>query len=94
MDDWIESADDTDEMWLCRTAILHQLMYRENTDVNRLFTYCTMTMDSSEFFIRKAIGWALCQYARTNPEGVLAFVEDHDESLSGLSMREALKHLR
>lgn len=94
MDDWIESADDTDEMWLCRTAILHQLMYRENTDVNRLFTYCTMTMDSSEFFIRKAIGWALRQYARTNPEAVLAFVEDHDESLSGLSKREALKHLR
>lgn len=96
MDEWIEEVGDADraEMWLARTAILHQLMYRDRTNVNRLFTYCTMQMESTEFFIRKAIGWALRQYARTDPDGVRAFVREHEATLSGLSKREALKHLR
>ncbi len=89
MDEWIESAD----MWISRTAILHQLMYGERTDTNRLFTYCTMQMESTEFFTRKAIGWALRQYARTDPDAVKAFVAENEASLSGLSKREALKHL-
>lgn len=88
MDDWIESED----IWIARTAILHQLMYKERTDVNRLFTYCEMRMDHADFFVRKAIGWALRQYARTDADGVLAFVKTHENELSGLSKREALKH--
>lgn len=94
LDDWIEADQDTPEMWLARTAILHQLMYKERTDSNRLFTYCTMRMDSTEFFLRKAIGWALRQFARTDPDAVGTFVAENEESLSGLSKREALKHLR
>jgi len=90
MDDWIES----DELWIARSAILHQLMFKERTDTNRLFTYCEMRMDHTDFFMRKAIGWALRQYARTDPDAVLAFVEQHEADLSGLSKREALKHLR
>ena len=89
MDDWIES----DDLWVARTAILHQLMYKDRTDTNRLFTYCEMQMEHTDFFMRKAIGWALRQYARTDAEAVLAFVEKHENELSGLSKREALKHL-
>ena len=89
MDEWIESED----LWIARTAILHQLMFKERTDANRLFTYCVMHMESTEFFIRKAIGWALRQYGRTSPEAVISFVADHEGELSGLSKREALKHL-
>lgn len=90
MDEWIES----DGMWISRTAILHQLMFKERTDTNRLFTYCTMKMESTEFFTRKAIGWTLRQYARTDPDAVRNFVAENEDSLSGLSKREALKHLR
>lgn len=89
MDMWVESND----LWIARTAILHQLMYKERTDANRLFTYCEMRMDHADFFMRKAIGWALRQYARTDPDAVLAFVAEHEDDLSGLSKREALKHL-
>lgn len=89
MDEWIES----DDVWIVRTAILHQLMYKERTDTNRLFTYCEMRMDHTDFFIRKAIGWALRHYARTDGEAVKAFVAANEDALSGLSKREALKHL-
>lgn len=89
MDMWIESCD----IWIARTALLHQLMYRERTDTNRLFTYCEMRMGDTEFFIRKAIGWALRHYARTDPDAVRSFVARHDSSLSGLSKREALKNI-
>ena len=89
MDKWVES----DDFWIARTALLHQLMFKDRTDANRLFTYCVMHMESTEFFLRKAIGWALRQYARTDPDAVRAFVDEHDAELSGLSKREALKHL-
>lgn len=89
MDEWIESPD----IWLARSAILHQLMYKDETDSERLFSYCRSQAENTEFFIRKAIGWALRQYARTDPEAVQAFVMAHDDVLSGLSKREALKHL-
>ncbi len=89
MDEWAESSN----MWIVRSAILHQLMFKERTDVNRLTTYCVMHMESTEFFLRKAIGWALRQYARTDPDAVRAFVKQHENELSGLSKREALKHL-
>ncbi len=89
MDQWI----DDDNLWLNRTAIIHQLSYKENTDVERLFRYCHRRADHTDFFVRKAIGWALRQYARVDPESVRAFVAEHDDVLSGLSKREALKHL-
>ena len=89
MDLWVESEN----IWIARTAILHQLMFKDRTDTNRLFTYSEMHMADTEFFIRKAIGWALRHYGRTDPEAVRLFVSKNEASLSGLSKREALKNL-
>ena len=87
MDAWIDGED----MWLARTALLHQLGYKQHTDAQRLFGYCRRQAGHPDFFIRKAIGWALRQYAYTDPAAVRAFLADTE--LSGLSRREAAKHL-
>ncbi len=89
MDDWI----DHDDIWLARTAILHQLSYKGATDPDRLFLYAERRAADTEFFIRKAIGWALRQYARQEPDRVRSFVEANRDRLSGLTVREATKHL-
>ena len=78
-------------MWLRRTAILYQLKYKESTDTERLFHYINLQKEESEFFIRKAIGWALREYAKTEADVVRRFV--HETPLSSLSIREALKHI-
>ncbi|MBM5605379.1 DNA alkylation repair protein [Listeria seeligeri] len=82
---------DGDNIWLARTAILFQLKYKEKTDAELLFSNCEKWLDSKEFFIQKAIGWALRQYAKESPEEVRRFVKSH--SLAPLSKREALKHI-
>jgi len=89
MDSWIASS----EMWLVRTALLYQLRYKQRTDVERLFRYCERQASHRDFFIRKAIGWALREYARTGPEAVRSFVDSRRATLSPLSVREALRHL-
>lgn len=89
MDEWIDS----DDFWLARTAIIHQLFYKGDTDADRLFHYAERRAGDTEFFIRKAIGWALRQYARQAPDEVRAFVAANEDQLSGLTKREALKHL-
>jgi 3-methyladenine DNA glycosylase AlkD len=89
MDVWI----DDDDFWVARTAILHQLTWKGETDGDRLFHYAERRAADTEFFIRKAIGWALRQYAREAPDEVRAFVAANEDRLSGLSKREALKHL-
>jgi 3-methyladenine DNA glycosylase AlkD len=89
MDSWLVA----DHLWLIRTALLHQLRYRERTDLDRLFRYCLARAGHRDFFIRKAIGWALRQYAWTDPEPVRAFVTKHRDELAPLSVREALKNL-
>jgi 3-methyladenine DNA glycosylase AlkD len=89
MDAW--SVDD--DVWLVRTAILHQLHYGTGTDTRRLFGYCTRQAGHRDFFVRKAIGWALRQYARTDPSAVRQYVDAHRDELSPLSVREAAKHL-
>jgi 3-methyladenine DNA glycosylase AlkD len=81
------------DFWLRRVALLHQLDWKENTDAARLFAYCLHCAGEKEFFIRKAIGWALRQYARTDPAAVRRFLDENREKLSGLSYREASKHL-
>jgi 3-methyladenine DNA glycosylase AlkD len=86
MDRWIEHEN----VWLARTAILHQLRYKSRTDPERLFHYCELRASDREFFIRKAIGWALREYSKTAPEAVLAFISQHERTLSGLSRREGL----
>ncbi len=89
LDGWI----DDDDMWLRRTAILSQLRHKEATDAELLFGFCLRRAHETEFFIRKAIGWALRQYARTDPDAVSEFLVANKEQLSGLSFREAAKHL-
>ena len=85
---WMASGN----MWLQRVAIIFQLGYRDKTDFELMKKYILTLEDSKEFFIRKAQGWALRQYARTEPELVRTFVAAHP-GLSGLTKREALKHL-
>ena len=89
MDDWVLD----DNIWLVRSAILHQLAHKDATDADRLFRYCRERATDREFFVRKAIGWALRQYAAINPDGVDAFVIRTPE-LSALSVREAMKGVR
>jgi len=82
-----------DDLWLRRSAILSQLRHKDRTDTDLLEAVIEPNLDDRDFFIRKAIGWALRQYARTDPLWVRAFVDRHGDRLSGLSQREALKHL-
>nr|CAA9318518.1 MAG: DNA alkylation repair enzyme [uncultured Nocardioidaceae bacterium] len=81
------------DRWLRRTAILCQLGARGGTDVELLGEVIEVNAADREFFVRKAIGWALRQYARTDPGWVRAYVDAHP-SLSPLSRREAIRHLR
>lgn len=77
-------------MWLQRTAILFQLKYKEKTDTDLLFKYINELEGSKEFFINKAIGWALREYSKTDPRRlVIKFVNSHN--MAPLSKREALK---
>ena len=85
-------ASDTD-IWKRRTAILAQLKRGKSTDEPLLFALIEPSIDEREFFLRKAIGWALRQYSRVNPEAVVAYVKHHADRLSPLSKREALKAL-
>ena len=82
----------SDDIWLRRTAILFQLGYKAETDVELLFAIATENRESSEFFIQKAIGWALREYSKTDPDAVTTFVST--VKLTSLSEREALKWLK
>ena len=82
----------SENFWLRRTTILFQLNYKEETDFNLLCEIIRENLGSREFFINKAVGWALRQYARTNPKAVKKFVNATKE-LNPLSRREAMKHL-
>jgi len=89
MDTWVRDEN----IWVARTAILHQLRYKESVDQPRLFGYVLARANDTEFFIRKALGWALRSYSRHAPDAVRSFVSDHESALSALTCREALKHL-
>ena len=78
-------------LWLRRSAIISQVGH--NTDTDLLFHCCADRAHETDFFIRKAIGWALRDYAWTSPEPVARFVSDNAAKLSGLSRREATKNL-
>jgi 3-methyladenine DNA glycosylase AlkD len=82
-----------ESFWVNRLAILHQNGWREMTDKKVLFKLCLAHAHNPEFFVRKAIGWALREYAWINPQAVQAFVEANRSKLSALSAREALKNL-
>lgn len=86
-----------EDLWVRRTAILCQLNSLADTDVYLLRWALVQNLEGSlhgrEFFIRKAVGWALKQHAKTDPEWVRRFVAEHESEMSGLARREAMKHL-
>lgn len=90
MDKWI----DDDNMWIRRTAIIHQLSYKSETNSQVLFRYCLKRCHEKEFFIQKAIGWSLREYAKTDKQNVKTFVNKNKDRLAPLSIREALKHIK
>jgi 3-methyladenine DNA glycosylase AlkD len=81
------------DFWIRRAAILSQLKAKAATDSALLARVLETNMADPEFFVRKAIGWALREYSKTAPEWVAAFVAEHSASLSPLSRREALRRL-
>jgi 3-methyladenine DNA glycosylase AlkD len=87
----VRSWIDADDRWLRRTSVVAQLGARSATDLALLADAIEANQDDPDFFLRKAIGWALRQYARTDPAWVRAFVAAHPR-LSPLSRREALRH--
>jgi 3-methyladenine DNA glycosylase AlkD len=80
-----------DNMWLRRTAIIYQLKYKGETDEQRLYGNILKNATNHEFFIQKAIGWALREYSKTNPDSVRAFIQQHP--LPKLSVREGSKYV-
>lgn len=84
---WAEN----DNIWLARTAILFQLKYKEDTNTEQLNYIISKNSFSKEFFITKAIGWALREYSKTSPDWVRTFLECN--KLQPLSVREASKYL-
>ncbi|GAA5130750.1 DNA alkylation repair protein [Alloalcanivorax gelatiniphagus] len=94
MDAW---SVDPDSLWIRRAAMIAQLRHAERTDTGLLERVLLANLDDTaygrDFFVRKALGWALRQHARTDPAWVRTFVGTHADRLSGLSRREALKHL-
>lgn len=89
LDRWL--ADD--ELWLRRAALLSQLKHKADADAAWLFAACRQLAPETSFWIRKAIGWALRQHARADPDAVRAFLAETGDRLSPLSRREASKHL-
>ena len=84
---WMDSGN----IWLHRTALLFQLKYKKDTDLNLLSEYINQLKGSKEFFINKAIGWMLREYSKTDADWVIDFVNTNE--LAPLSKREALKWL-
>lgn len=80
-----------DDLWLRRSAILFQLKYKKTTNEDLLYRYIKWNADDKEFFIQKAIGWALREYSKTNPQSVKQFIET--QALSNLSIREGSKYI-
>lgn len=87
----IERFSNANNMWLNRSAILFQLGYKQKTNFDFLKSECEKHKNSTEFFIQKAIGWALREYSKTNPEVVINYLIH--TNLKKLSQKEAKKHI-
>jgi 3-methyladenine DNA glycosylase AlkD len=83
----------SDDLWKRRSAILCQLTFKQDTDTGFLYSVIEPALESREFFLRKAIGWALRQHAWTDPDEVRRYVRANEARLSPLSKREALKNV-
>lgn len=88
----MDAALSHESMWIRRIAMTHQLGWRLETDTERLFSYAEQLAPEDDFFIRKAIGWALRDYARWNSVAVQRFFAETRQNFSPLSLREARKH--
>lgn len=86
-EDWMASGN----IWLQRSALLFQLKYKQDTDFKLMKKYIDQLSDSKEFFIRKAIGWILREYSKTEPQVVVGYVKT--ATISNFSKKEALKWL-
>jgi 3-methyladenine DNA glycosylase AlkD len=86
---WMASGN----LWLQRSCLLFQMKYKEKTDLDLLFGFIDRLSDHNSFWIRKAIGWSLREYSKTDPRAVSSYVIAHP-GLSGLSKREALKVIK
>ena len=82
-----------EDIWLRRLAIDHQLLRKDQTDQHLLEQILVNNLSQTEFFINKAIGWALRDYSKTNPEWVKNFIRQHHGKMAPLSIREASKYL-
>ncbi len=89
MRSWARGAD----LWKRRTAILCQLSFKHATDIDLLHSFIEHSIEEREFFLRKAIGWALREHAKTDPDTVVAYVVANAHRMSALSKREALRNL-
>lgn len=89
MDAWIGD----EYMWTRRSALLFQMRWKHETDEKILYAYCKKVAHEKEFFIRKAIGWILREYSKSNAQSVKVFVDEHKHILSPLSVREGSKYL-
>lgn len=87
----ISKFSSANNIWLNRSTIIFQLGYKDNTKEELLFKQCNIHKHSNEFFIQKAIGWALREYGKTNPKSVINFV--NSTSLKPLSHREAIRNI-
>lgn len=81
-------------LWKRRVSIICQLGFKRETDLGLLYANIAPNLGDREFFIRKAIGWALRQYAWTDPAEVARYVREHEAQLSPLSRRQALKNIK
>ncbi len=89
---WLEDWRESNNFWLRRSCLIFQLKYKNETDFDLLKSLIKENLHHKEFFIQKAIGWSLRQYAKFQPELVKEFVTS--ENIKGLAKREALKHLK
>ena len=87
--EWSEDGN----VWVKRAAVLHQLGLRDKTDTALLERIAANCFGTGEFFVNKAVGWALRDYSKTDPEFVRAFIERNRDRMDGLSLREASKYL-
>ncbi|HKV05974.1 MAG TPA: DNA alkylation repair protein [Candidatus Acidoferrales bacterium] len=83
----------SENLWKRRTSIICQLGFKKDTDLDLMYACIEPSLDSPEFFLRKAIGWALRQYAWTDPGEVRRYVRRNQDRLSSLSRREAIKNI-
>jgi 3-methyladenine DNA glycosylase AlkD len=89
MEKWIKDEN----LWVRRAALISQVGHKQKTDTKQLFKHCLLVAHEREFFMRKAIGWALRDYSWCDPDAVIKFLDENGDKLSPLTKREGAKRL-